>query len=195
MPPGDSIPVLIIVSGPPCVGKTTLALRLAAAFSLPLMTKDMLKETLYDSLGWSDRAWSRRLGHAAMELLFLFAEAQLAAGESCIIEANFDPLLATPALLRLCRRHPCEPIQIQCRADPVVLSARFRERARSSERHPGHQDYTAEGEEFAASIPGRLGNLPIGGELIELDMTDLAAVDYEALYAQVKRAWIASSGE
>ena len=33
-------PLVLIVSGPPCTGKTMLARKLAASLGLPLMTKD-----------------------------------------------------------------------------------------------------------------------------------------------------------
>ena len=76
-------PLLVIVTGPPCTGKTTLARRLAADLGLPLMSKDTIKETLFEVLGVPDRAGSKRLGGASMELLYTFIEAQLAAGQGC----------------------------------------------------------------------------------------------------------------
>ena len=92
----ESAPALIIVSGPPGSGKTTLATRLAADLRLPLLTKDRIKEILFDTLGWSDRAWSQRLGTATMELLYADLEAQLAAGCPSVIESNFRVEWAGP---------------------------------------------------------------------------------------------------
>ena len=88
-------PSLIIVAGPPCTGKSTLALRLAIDLSLPLIAKDHIKEILFDSLGWKDRAWSRQLGQLTYELLYHFVEVELRAGCSCIVESNFAPESAT----------------------------------------------------------------------------------------------------
>ena len=62
--------VLIIVSGPPASGKTTLSRRLAADLRLPLVQRDSFKEIMFDTLGWQDRAWSQRLGGASYELLY-----------------------------------------------------------------------------------------------------------------------------
>ena len=63
---------LVYVSGAPGSGKTSLAIPLAAELGYALLTKDIIKETLHDALDGApdpDRAWSRQLGGAAMELL------------------------------------------------------------------------------------------------------------------------------
>ena len=63
---------LVYVSGAPGAGKSSLAAPLAAELGFALITKDRIKETLHDALGAPepDLAWSRRLGAAAMELLW-----------------------------------------------------------------------------------------------------------------------------
>lgn len=195
-------PVALIVTGPPCAGKTTLARRLAVSFALPVMTKDTIKETLFETLGAdcrqlapdclqsaSGRAWSRRLGGASMELLYVYVESQIAAGRSCVVEGNFDTRFATPAFRRLATRYSFLPIQVNCVADPVVLVARFRQRALSGERHPGHQDHLPPDPQLDASILGRLDPLDIGGHVIELDMSDFAQLDYDGLCARIRKLW------
>ena len=84
-------PLLVIVTGLPCTGKTTLVQKIAAELRLPLITKDGIKERLFDSLGWSDREWSKKLGKATFDLLFYFIEVELRAGHSLIAEARFFP--------------------------------------------------------------------------------------------------------
>jgi predicted kinase len=180
-----SLPLVLIVTGPPCAGKTTLARHVAASLGLPLMTKDTIKEVLFRTLGWSDRAWSQRLGGASMELLYAFVEAQVAAGHSCVVEANFDAVFATPEFRDLRSRFSFLPVQVNCVADPAVLAARFHRRAWSGERHPGHQDHVLGGK----PIPGRLPPLEIGGEVIELDTSDLARIDEKGLCERIRRVW------
>lgn len=60
----------MLVTGVPGSGKTTLARRLSPALGLPLLAKDVVKETLFDVLGVGDRAWSTRLGAAANEVFW-----------------------------------------------------------------------------------------------------------------------------
>jgi predicted kinase len=192
-------PLVVIVTGPPCTGKTTLARSLAGDLGLPLMCKDTIKETLFEVLGVTDRAWSKRLGGASMELLYTFIEAQLAARQGCVAEGNFDVTFATPVLQRLMRDYPHTNVQVNCFADPEILRARFRRRSLSGERHPGHQDYRlALGQEprdpsLDAPIPGRTPPLDLGGHVIELDTGDLIRLDYAGLLAQIER--LSAGGE
>lgn len=69
--------------------------------------EDLFKESLFDSLGWRDRDWSRRLGGASMALLFRSAEALLEAGQLVALESNFYPAWDTPQLRALGERHAC----------------------------------------------------------------------------------------
>lgn len=184
------VPILILVAGPPCAGKTTIARRLSSDLQLPLMSKDMIKESLYDSLGWRDREWSRSLGSPAMELLFLFSEAQVATGRSCIIEANFWASLSTGSLLQLKLRHPYVPLQVRCDAEPAVLNERFRRRTSSGERHPGHADAVTDQSFFQSErLEDQATPLPIGGEIIKVDTTGFGDDDMRTLSAQVGSAF------
>ena len=82
-------PLLIIVSGPPCSGKTTIAKRLSSDVGIPLFYKDGFKERLFDSLGWKDRDWSKKIGFASLDVLFYIAEVMLSSGKSVMLESNF----------------------------------------------------------------------------------------------------------
>ena len=130
-------PLVIIVSGPPCSGKTALGLRIAREFSLPFINKDGIKELLFDSLGWEDREWSKKLGFASYRLLYYFMELLLLARCSFIVESNFAPELDTAQFLNLKQKCEFESLQIQCVTDGEVLFQRFKERSESGERHPG----------------------------------------------------------
>jgi predicted kinase len=176
------------VTGLPGTGKTTLARRIAADLRLPLIYKDGVKEILFDSLGWSDREWSRRLGLASYDLLFHFVAAQLAAGASLVVESNFSSIHDTPRFLALKERYGFEPIQILCYADGEVVLERFRSRASSPDRHPGHVEGANMAEFAPRLLRGRAASLAIAGTLMEVDTTDFARVDYAALLAAIRAA-------
>jgi predicted kinase len=183
---------VIIVTGAPGTGKTTLARRLASHYGLPLLAKDAIKESLFDSLGCGDRAWSQQLSRASVLLLYALLAELLAADVSCVIESNFWRSLGTLDLAPLVARFQFWPLQVVCHTAPDVLGERLRRRAASGERHPGHHDDTG-GEASSSAAPSeepdRYESLAIGGAVIRLDTTDLAGLDYDLLYAQIERAW------
>ncbi len=130
MPP--TVRQLVFVSGAPGAGKTTLAIPLAAELGFTLICKDKIKETLHNALGAPspDLSWSRRLGAAAMELLWALA----ADAPSVVVEANFRPhnryQRAKLAALAAC------PVEVYCQCDPQLAARRYTDRARTC--HPIH---------------------------------------------------------
>ncbi len=175
-------PTLIIVTGLPCTGKTTLAEHIASHFSLPLVTKDQIKERMFERLGWSDREWSRKLGLLTYDLMYYFTESHLAGRTSGIVESNFNPEWDTASFRALQKRHPFDPYQVMCVSHPDVLIGRFQERMTAGKRHPGHVD-SSYLDEFKATVargPGR--PLDIGGKVVRVDTTDFEKIDYDGLY-------------
>jgi predicted kinase len=173
---------VVLVSGAPGAGKSTLAGPLAAALRLPLLSKDLIKETMHDVLAGAVReagapaglAWSRSLGATAMELLWALA----AQAPAVVLEANFRPrseyersriaaLIADGGRL----------VEVYCRCPAPVAAARYAERGLTS--HPVHV-VTSVSTEFLAEF-----DRPVGlGEVIEVDTT--ALVDVAALASHVR---------
>lgn len=176
---------LLVVTGQPGTGKTTLARRLAGDLRLPLFEKDGVKEQLFDSLGWSDRAWSRRLGAASIELLFQCMERTLAAAVSTVVEGNFDPALCAPRFEDLRARFGCQILQIVCRAENDVVYERYRARWSAGGRHPGHVDESVFAELRARLDEDRDMGLPIASLRLDLSTTDFATMDYAGLLRDV----------
>ncbi len=183
-----SSPPLVIVTGPPASGKTTLGRTLAERLRMPFLYKDGIKETLFDTLGWSDREWSRRLGVATYALLFHLLEMELASGRSLVVESNFDAERAEPSFLALRERYSFHPVQVCCVAEGTVLLERCRLRATSDQRHPGHDDLGHMAELESVLLRGRLDPLPLDGPIIEVDTTEFAQVDVEVIACAVLAA-------
>lgn len=170
-------PALLIVTGHPATGKTTLARSLADDLALPLVSKDVLKETMFDTIGWQDRAWSRQVGVAAIALLYRLAEECLGAGRALVVESNFRPDLDTQRMLDLRARRPFRPVQLRCVASREVMVERYLRRIAAGERHPGHCEAP---DDVSVAIMRGLGDiepLPLGGALLTVDTTDPGALD------------------
>ncbi|MGQ0835204.1 MAG: AAA family ATPase [Gammaproteobacteria bacterium] len=131
---------LIIVTGLPASGKTTLARGLAARYRVPLLAKDLVKEPLLDALGAQDALASRRLSDASFLVLAAIATELLRAGGSCIIEGNFRTG-EHDALLRPLLAESGVVAQVLCRVDERERIARLRARRHDARRHPGHRDF------------------------------------------------------
>jgi len=179
------LPLLVIVTGPPASGKTTLASAIARELRLPLITKDGLKETLFDALGTGDRDWSRRLGRASIELMFTVLAGQLAAGLPIVAEANFWRSYDSARFRSL---PPHRVIQLLVTAPRALLLERYRERV----RHPGHLGASVVPEMEIALAAGEWTSLELGGELIELEAS--SAIDLEPLIVRIQALLAVSIG-
>ena len=187
-------PVVIVITGPPCAGKTAIARRVAERFSLPWTGKDMVKELLFDTLGWQDREWSKKLSRASVAVLFRFLEAQVEARRSCIVESNFKAEYDTARFLDLRDRYEFDLVQIECICDGSVLFERFKRRTESGKRHPGHSDHSNYDEFRDMLLRGRSEPLDIGGRRVEIDTTDFEAIDYQTLFTEIAQALDGNTG-
>jgi predicted kinase len=131
-------PAVLIVTGSPATGKTTLAVKLGSELRLPVLSKDLFKGALLESLGAASLSESQKLGRAAFTMLYAAATELVGAGVSLILEAPFRSGVSEPSLTAL--THRAAAAVIVCTASSEVVVRRFRQRASSSERHPGHMD-------------------------------------------------------
>jgi predicted kinase len=168
--------VTVLVSGCPGSGKTTLARRLAPALGVNLISKDDLKETIFDALDGpvGDLAFSNRVGACSWEVLWTLA----GAARQVVLEANFHPrdgrerarILGLPGAL----------IEIHCACDPVLAQSRYAERASTPARHRAHA-VQALTDDHLAIYEGTLG---IGPPIV-VDTT--GAVDVAAVVAAIRK--------
>jgi hypothetical protein len=104
---------------------------MAREMRMPLLAKDLIKETLMSVMAVPDVGASRMIGQAAIEVMYTVAAG---ASGGAVLEANFHRSISRVGIQAL----PGQIIELFCRCDREVALTRYRER--SLHRHPGHFD-------------------------------------------------------
>ena len=177
---------IIIVTGPPCGGKSRLAAMLARRLGLPLLTKDAIKERLFDTLGWGGAERSDAYNRASVALLLDMARLLLSTGRPFLLESNLRSDRDGAPYAALLSEAGTQAIQIHCSAAPEVLIERFQRRWAAGLRHPGHADDGAEAVIADKIRAGVYALLALPGALLSVD-TGAGLVDEDALIAQVRQ--------
>jgi predicted kinase len=169
---------VIVVAGIPGSGKTTVARALARELRIPLVSKDTIKEALFDALGTGDLVWSQQLGLAAHRVMYALA-ADL---DSVVLESHFWRGVAEADLGSLAR----PLIQVYCRCPVDVAVERYKRRAMTADRHPGHLPDHQSDEVIAWWASIKPEPLELDAPLIEVDTS--GAVNTVELAAKVTAA-------
>jgi len=151
---------LIVVSGAPGTGKSTIAGALGAALRFPVLTLDPVKEALADVLGLGDEDWSNRLGDAAAEVVFRLASAfPDAVAEGWWRGARRDRARAEFA----------DATEVFCHCDPPLAADRAAARIGHG-RHPIHRDVINPAmADLVGLLAASVTPLRLGAALVEVD--------------------------
>ena len=123
-------PTYVVVTGLPGSGKSTVGLALHRGLSLPLIDKDVVLESLFDSLGSPDLDARESLSRAADEVLLRVA----ATSPGAVLVNWWHRETVGSSLTSLAGRL----IEVLCDAPPELCARRWTSRV----RHPGHHDGT-----------------------------------------------------
>jgi predicted kinase len=185
--PGLTQRSILLVSGAPASGKSTLARALAQIFRYPLISKDTIKESLFDSLGahltrtLDSPELSHLLSRAAMEMLW-----SLAPGcPQVILEANFRPR-SDHERARIAALQG-RKLEVYCHCTGEEASRRFRERATKAEHHPAHSMKIISAE-LLEEFDRPVGLCPV------IDVDTERSVDALAVADRIRQHWPDVSG-
>jgi predicted kinase len=131
-------PTLVVVSGPPGAGKTTLAHRLADRISCPAICRDEIKEGMVHATGDFVAAPSDELTLRTLPTFFQVLELLLKAGVTTVAEAAFQDRIWRPRL------QPLGEIAnirvVHCHVTAETALARIRRRQDENPARRAHAD-------------------------------------------------------
>jgi predicted kinase len=128
--------VAIVVSGPQATGKTTLAMALGSALSVPVFSRDPLMQALRAGLPWPLRH-GRWVPAAGLRLQTALLARQLELGQQAILEC-IAPLAARQEWRRMSLAAGCRFVSVECTCtDAGEHRARFEQRLPAGRRARG----------------------------------------------------------
>ena len=192
----------ILVTGIPAAGKSTMARKLSKELDLPVISKDDIKEIMFDDVGFKSREEKVALGVAAMNIMYYIAEQFMKLNKPFILENNFE-YSSKEGLYHILDKYSYKAITVTLTGDYEKIYERYAIRNNSPERHRGHvvNDCYPEREidkgKFVPAIPfesyveafvGRGMDSFVGnGPQIKVDTSNLEHIDVSELVEKIKQ--------
>jgi len=133
-------PLLIVVTGSPASGKTTLAHILAGKINCPLISRDELKEGFINTLNVPHIQLDKSADLHVYDIFFETIELLISKEISIVIEAAFQDTLWRPKLLNLLNKANIKIVI--CKTNPGLIKSRFAKRLLNN---PDREKYHGDG--------------------------------------------------
>jgi len=178
-------PVLISITGLPCSGKSYIGRRLGPMLGLPVFDRDEFCDKLFEVFGHShEKAYRDKVGYVAGEDILMIMRKELGVGRSLMVEAVLHPHIYNRLFRNVYDEVPFRYIQIVLEASREALEQRYLARDNSTEKLAGHwnlDDYPY--KHLLES--GTIEPLDLPSEVVRVNTTDMAAIDYEKLLTKL----------
>lgn len=191
---------LIIVAGLPASGKSSFAEYASCALHIPLISKDSIKEVLFDYVGFKSHDEKTALNNASLFIMFYVARQILKEDQDIILENNFENNALDP-LMTIISENECNVISVLFTGEMEILYKRYIERNCSTGRHRGHvlSDCYPEKEDiikkpkpisfskYRRDFSARgMNNFIVGENNIIVDATDFKTVSYDQIINRIQ---------
>ena len=175
-----------------------MAAFLAEHFGLPVISKDKIKEFMYDDIGFCSREEKAKLGIASMNIMYYMAAELMKSNQPFILENNFEKISREP-LIQILEKYSYKAITVTLTGNYSKIYERFTERNSSPDRHRGHvvNDCYPEKtpnkdinpisyENFVSGIIDRgMDSFEANGTHIVVDTTDFNDIHIETLIEEI----------
>lgn len=192
---------LIIVSGMPASGKSCFAGYASRKLHIPLVSKDSIKEILFDYIGFKSHEEKTALNNASLFAMLYMARQVLNEDGDIILENNFENNAIVP-INKIISEVRCNVVSILFSGEMKTLYKRYIDRSYSPERHRGHalsECYPVTGEQsgkipepitfdqYSTDFTARgMNSFVIGKNSIIVDATDFDKVSYDQIIGEIR---------